>query len=94
MIARRRATRRAALVGIAMLFLPSLWSGNYLRSSPARSHVRTPLAASTPKMTASDVEQQLRHALTSEAVRDHSCAQGRDGWDYVCAYRTWREEHY
>ena len=88
MINEQRARRRAVLVGVVMLFLPSLLPWNYLRSKPAPRPASAPLAVTTPKMTASEVEQVLQHAKASEPVRDHRCARGRDGWDYVCAYRT------
>ena len=84
----QRARRRAMLLWVAMLFLPSLYPWNYLRSRPAvRPAASAPLPAA-PKMSPSEVEQELRRAPASEAVRDHRCAPGQNGWDYVCAYRT------
>lgn len=43
--------------------------------------------ANVVKLTAAQVEQQLRAApLSSGSPRNHTCLPGEKGWDYVCAY--------
>jgi hypothetical protein len=43
--------------------------------------------ANVVKLTAAQVEQQLRAApVSSGSPRNHTCLPGEKGWDYVCAY--------
>ena len=97
MIARQRFWRRALafalLLGfVRLLFHPALpqflvvsWSLISAASTIAAS--APPPAAKIEKLTAAQVEQQLRLApLSSGGPRNHYCLPGEKGWDYVCAY--------
>jgi hypothetical protein len=89
-IRQRRATRRALLVALASMVLPTLWRLDYARLGPSLLRAPAPTAAPVqhsapssppaPKgMTAADVEQQIRL---------DACSPGYSGWDYVCSYRS------
>ena len=61
-------------------------------SAPVSAGSTTTLSPPAPvanvvKLTAAQVEQQLRAApVSSGSPRNHTCLAGEKGWDYVCAY--------
>jgi hypothetical protein len=97
MIARQRMWRRALLfallLGIVRLLwrpeVPTLVGMGWQLVSAASTTTAPPSApvAKVVKLTAAQVEQQLRLApVSSAAPRNHTCLPGEKGWDYVCAY--------
>jgi hypothetical protein len=96
MIARQRAWRRALLFALVLGLVRLLWRADLPQvlaaASLVLSSVSPKAAAPAPvakvdKLTATQVEQQLRLApLSSGAPRNQYCLPGEKGWDYVCAY--------
>ena len=97
MIARRRMWRHALLfaflLGIVRLLwrpgFPKLSAMGWLLVSAGSTTTPSPPApvAKVVKLTAAQVEQQLRVApVSSGSPRNHTCLPGEKGWDYVCAY--------
>jgi len=95
MIARQRLWRNALLFALLLGIVRFLWRADLrqiglvgsLLVSPASTKAASPPVANVGKLTAAQVEQQLRLApLSSGAPRKHYCLPGEKGWDYVCAY--------
>jgi hypothetical protein len=95
MIARQRFWRRALLFAILLGIVRLLMRADLPRIIAVMSMLvaASPKAAPTApvaevdKLTAAQVEQQLRVApLTSGAPGKNYCLPGERGWDYVCAY--------
>ena len=97
MIARQRAWRRALLIALLLGIVRLLWRADLrqialvasLLLPPASTTAAPPSVpvAKVDKLTAAQVEQQLRVApLSSGAPRNQYCLPGEKGWDYVCAY--------
>ena len=97
MIARQRMWRNALLfaflLGIVRLLLhpqfPNFLGVSWELASAVSTIPASPAApvATVAKLTAAQVEQQLRLAPVSRgAPRNHTCLPGEKGWDYVCAY--------
>lgn len=96
-IAQRRLLWRVLLfvllLGIVRLVwrpeFPKLIAMGWLLVSAASTTTPPPPApvAKVVKLTAAQVEQQLRVApVSSGSPRSHTCVAGEKGWDYVCAY--------
>ena len=96
-IARQRLWRRALLFALLLGIVRLLWRidirqvalGVSLLVSSATTKAAAPPApvATVARLTAAQVEQQLRQApLSSGGPRNHYCLPGEKGWDYVCAY--------
>ena len=97
MIARQRAWRRALLIAFLLGIVRLLWRADLRQIAlvapllmPPASTIAAPPSvpvAKVDKLTAAQVEQQLRLApLSSGGPRNQYCLPGEKGWDYVCAY--------
>ena len=96
-IAHQHLWRRVLLFVLLLWIVPLLWRPEFLRLgavgwllvSAASTTTPSPPApvAKVVKLTAAQVEQQLRVApVSSGSPRNHTCVPGEKGWDYVCAY--------
>ena len=97
MIARQRAWRRGLLIALLLGIVRLLWRADLRQIALVASLIVPPASttaappsvpvAKVDKLTAAQVEQQLRVApLSSGAPRNQYCLPGEKGWDYVCAY--------
>ena len=97
MIARQRAWRRGLLIALLLGIVRLLWRADPRQIAlvapllmPPASTIAAPPSvpvAKVDKLTAAQVEQQLRLApLSSGGPRNQYCLPGEKGWDYVCAY--------
>ena len=96
-ISQRRAVRRGLILAVVWMALPSFWGFGYSRvgrllTPPAAAPAQTVTHTVLPppkKITAVEVEEQLRRAVTSSNTpQDQICSAGSSGWDYVCSYRS------
>jgi hypothetical protein len=49
---------------------------------------QAPTATPRRKLTAAEVERQLRAIASTDGPEDPRCSPGLSGWDYFCSYRT------